>query len=204
MKLLQVTKEILKPFYNNIIYFYWIIKGCPIPPPHIAKRKFLKLIASKYSLNNFVETGTFKGDMINALKDNFSKLYSIEVSKILYNDAKNRFIGINKIQIIEGDSAIRLKELINVLNEPALFWLDAHCSEGITSQGEKYTPILDEISIILKSNYKHVIIIDDLRLFGSDINYPSYSEIQNLVLKINANQVVSVKYDFILITPGDK
>jgi len=201
MNFTKTTKKILSPIYNNVLYIIWVLKGYPSPPPHIAKRKYLKDISKKYSLNIFVETGTFKGDMINALKDFFLQLYSIEVSNSLYKEAKKRFLEINKINIVEGDSAIKLKELITIINEPALFWLDAHCSEGITSQGEKYTPILEEIKIILNSNFNHIIVIDDLRLFFTDIKYPAYFEVVNLVDEINANYSVSKMYDFIIIKP---
>lgn len=202
MNLLQNAKNFIKPIYNNIFYFLWVLKGCPSPPPHIAKRKYLLSISKKYSLKIFVETGTFKGDMINALKNNFTQLYSIEVSNFLYVEAKKRFSKYNKIRIIEGDSAIRLKELMNIINCSTLFWLDAHCSEGITSQGEKYTPILEEIKIILETNLNHVIVIDDLRLFDSDINYPTYIEVENIVKNVNSNYLVFKKFDFIIIQPN--
>ena len=193
--------EIIKLIYHNLIFIKWNLKGSPLPPPHIAKRKYLSKTAKDNNLTVFIETGTFKGDMISALKNKFKKLYSIEVSHTLYLGAKKRFSGIDKINIIEGDSAFKLNEILSNINESALFWLDAHCSEGITSQGDKYTPILEEISIILNSKYKHVIVIDDARLFGEDINYPTYLDLETHLEKINKNNYkIKNVIDFIIIS----
>ena len=200
MNLHKSFLKILKIIYHNFLFIKWRFYGSQIPPPHIAKRKYLSKTAKDENLNVFIETGTFKGDMIYSLKNKFKQLYSIEVSHNLYLKAQKRFSGIDKIKIIEGDSAIKLNEIVNKINESALFWLDAHCSEGITSQGEKYTPILEEILIILNSKFSHIIVIDDARLFGQDINYPTFNDLSLHIKKIGNNYKIKIFIDFIVIS----
>ena len=47
-----------------------------------------------------VETGTYRGDMLDAMKDSFDTLYSIELSKELYDLARSRFKNVRHIQLI--------------------------------------------------------------------------------------------------------
>ena len=54
---------------RSLYIFIWRISGRPVPPPHIFKVRVLKDYAKNYSLRTFVETGTYKGAMIEALKD---------------------------------------------------------------------------------------------------------------------------------------
>jgi hypothetical protein len=48
-----------------------------------------------------------------------------------------------------------------------LFWLDGHFCGGVSAHGDKGTPILEELNLILSHRVKeHVILIDDARLFN--------------------------------------
>jgi len=51
-----------------------------------------------------VETGTFRGDMMQALSPYFKSLYSIELAKTLYEKAVERFREQPHITILFGDS----------------------------------------------------------------------------------------------------
>jgi len=82
----------------------WERNGRPIPPPHIVKQQTLKTISKRYGLKILVETGTYYGDMVEAMKDVFNQLYSIELSTELYKKAKKRFKGEKHIELICGDS----------------------------------------------------------------------------------------------------
>ena len=50
----------------------------PVPPPHVVKQRVLREYAERYELKVFVETGTYRGDMVQAMKPLFDKIYSIE------------------------------------------------------------------------------------------------------------------------------
>ncbi len=83
-----------------------------------------------------------------------------------------------------------------------LFWLDGHHSGDGTGLGDKYCPIFEELHLIsLDKNKDHCILIDDFRLFGTDENYPSFTEIRNSLLKINPSYDIQIDHDCILALP---
>ena len=53
----------------------WENTGRPSPPPHAIKQRVLREFSQRYGLEILVETGTFKGDMIEAMKKDFRQLY---------------------------------------------------------------------------------------------------------------------------------
>ena len=148
-----------------------------------------------------IETGTLFGDMVEAMKDHFDQLFSIEISHELATKAKQRFAGKDKIRIIENDSAVALKSLVPEIRHPALFWLDGHYSGGNTGKGEKDTPIMEELATIYASDLDHIVLIDDARLFGSDKDYPSVEELETYVRKLRPDVVISSENDCISIIP---
>lgn len=117
---------------------------------------------SRFSPRVFVETGTFKGDGIQrALDDGFDVVYSIELDTALFKHAHDRFQNDHRVCVIRGDSSRVLPAL--VIDEPAVFYLDAHWSGFGT---ETPLPLLSELRIIAKRPYKDVVVIDDMRLMG--------------------------------------
>ena len=180
----------------------WKNDGKPVPPPHIIKQRALVSYAEKFGLKIMIETGTFYGDMVDATKENFEQIYSIELSEELFERARVRFKGDGHIKLIHGDSGVELKKLMNNINQPALFWLDGHYSAGVTARGDKDTPINEELSHILSANdLGHVIIIDDARCFGVDPAYPSIEELTSFVRGKRLNIDIAVQDDSIRITP---
>jgi hypothetical protein len=160
----------------------WERRGRPAPPPHLVKRRVLQQYAEQYGLRVLVETGTYLGDTVEAMKHRFDKIYSIELSEELYRRAKERFAGESHIELINGDSGKVLEGVMKELTQPALFWLDGHYSEGITAKGETDTPIWEELEHILNARpLGHVVIIDDARAFGSDSAYPTIEELKEFV-----------------------
>ena len=179
----------------------WEGKGKPIPPPHMAKQRMLREYGKRYGLRVLVETGTYFGDMIEAMKSDFDRIYSVELSRDLHEKAITRFQGINNIELIHGDSSIELERIMAKINQPALFWLDGHYSAGVTARGAKDTPIYEELRHILNASERgHVIIVDDARCFGTDPAYPSIEELSELIKK-RSNLDIRVQDDSIRITP---
>jgi hypothetical protein len=180
----------------------WERNGRPVPPPHIVKQRALRSYAKRFGLRILVETGTLYGDMIEALKDSFDRIYSIELSDELYREAKKRFKGAAHIELIHGDSGVKLKELVTRIDRPALFWLDGHYSGGETAKGASDTPVYDELRHILNTaDMGHVITIDDARHFGSDPAYPSIAELRELIAAERPELDFIVEDDIIRITP---
>lgn len=146
----------------------------------------------KYA-NVFVETGTHIGNTTQMAFDiGFKKVYTIELSDYFYNEAIKRFSTNENIVCILGDSTEKLREILDELDAPAVFWLDGHWSMGNTAKGNKAVPVFEELEAIKSHHIKnHVILIDDLRLMG-DINEPikewlaiSLDDVKSKCLEIN-------------------
>ncbi|OHB77310.1 MAG: hypothetical protein A2Z34_00220 [Planctomycetes bacterium RBG_16_59_8] len=164
-----------------------------------AVRKYL----AWYSLRILIETGTYRGDMVEAMKRSFDRIYSIELDPILFEKARLRFKDTTHVSILHGDSGEALARLLPGIHEPVLFWLDAHYSEGDTARGKRETPIVNEIGSILSHPVKrHVILIDDARCFAGENDYPTVEEIVRMTRTVLPDAVVEVRDDIIRIYPG--
>ncbi len=134
----------------------------------------------------FIETGTYHGNMVAAMKNRFEKIYSIELGSQLHEKAQKKFKNCSHIKLIKGDSGVELPKLLSQLNKPAIFWLDAHYSQGVTARGEIDTPIKRELAAIMKHKIKnHVILIDDARCFNGKDGYPTAGAIEKIALSHN-------------------
>ncbi len=180
----------------------WESAGKSGLPPHKAKQQTLRKYANLYGLRILVETGTFYGDMVEVMQYDFEKIYSIELSNELYKQAVKRFYKAKNVEIIKGDSGVELRNVLNKISEPALFWLDGHYSAGNTAKGIKDTPILEELDCILDAPHSnHVIIIDDARLFGSNLAYPSLDELSIYIKDKRPDVEIFIEDDSIRVTP---
>jgi hypothetical protein len=205
----QIFKALVKksPFWNLVREYLakrdlaaWRKNGEPMPPPHLIKREEIRKIAEKHGLKILVETGTYLGDMVAAMKPHFNRIYSIELSVELYERARIRFQADRNIVLINGDSGSQIAKVVEEIDMPALFWLDGHYSAGITARGEKDTSIFEELSHILAGKrLGHVIMIDDARCFGSDPAYPSIEEITRFVKAKRQDAHFSNQFDSIRI-----
>jgi hypothetical protein len=149
-----------------------------------------------------VETGTYYGEMVDAMTYAFRRIYSIELSDDLFQRAQDRFRGQAQVKLLHGDSAQVLPSVLNRLTEPALFWLDGHYSGGETARGVDDTPILSELGQILAAEETgHVIVIDDARCFGTDPAYPSLEALKEFVLARRPRCRYEVIGDSIRIAP---
>ena len=194
LKELKIRNRIGKQFRE------WEKKGFgyPVPSHHLVKEHIIREYKKKYNFNILIETGTCYGDMIESQKNNFKKVISIELDPNLFINAKKRFEKTTNVSIFQGDSSIILPQIIKDLNEPALFWLDAHYSGGITAKGTKNSPIIEEINAIFnKSKFNHIILIDDARSFYKLKDYPTIEKLTKLVKSKNSKYKLKVKDDII-------
>lgn len=148
--------------------------------PHLVKQRVVREYARRSGARVLVETGTYRGDMVAAMRHRFSRIYSIELDAALCADAQRRFARQRHITILQGDSGIILGRLLPGIAEPCLFWLDGHYSEGITARGEHNTPIRQELEAISRHAYlaQDVILIDDARCFTGQDDYLRLAEVQ--------------------------
>lgn len=182
----------------------WAEAGHPVPPPGLYKGLMLRHYAKQYNLRIFVETGTYRGNMVSALRYDFDKLYSIELDQKLFEAAKKRFADVPQIQLFQGDSGVELEKVLKTFQAPALFWLDAHYSAGETAKGSLNTPILKELDLVLGHSDKHVMLIDDARCFGVEPDYPTIQELSDYVRSKTDKFHFEVVHDLIRIFPKTK
>lgn len=132
----------------------------------------------KYLTDNFIESGTFKGDgIIRAIKAGFKNLYSVEIHEPNYNNSRNRinnFIKKNKLDIsfpniYLGDCVEVFPKIIAEIDSKSTFWLDGHAGQKWYGEQVKNCPLLEELEIIKNHHIKnHIIMIDDLRIIKNN------------------------------------
>lgn len=168
--------------------------------PHLLKRRLIANRARDFRPEVFVETGTLFGDMTYAQRNNFRQLFSIELDDYLFKRASRRFRRFPHISILHGDSGQKIAEVLQNLDRPCLFWLDAHYSGGITAHGEEMTPVFAEIRHILSHPVKsHVIVIDDARLFNGADGYPTFRALRDFVDSIDRDCLTWIENDTITV-----
>ncbi|MEX0596678.1 MAG: hypothetical protein WD512_09265 [Candidatus Paceibacterota bacterium] len=173
----------MKRFSLNILWCFNLmtINLFPIAPEGLF---------AKYPNRYFVETGSHHGNGIKlALRSNFFEIRSIELNPDFYKLCCSKFQNYSKVKLYLGDSSISLQDMISDISESITFWLDGHYSGGKTSKGEKYSPILEELSQIKVHPIKdHTIIIDDVRLMGGIyFDFVALNQIKQYILTINPN-----------------
>lgn len=147
----------------------------------------------------FVETGTFEGKGISlALKAGFPKVYSIEIDENIARDAKIRFSDNPQVKIFHGSSSIDLWKMIEFIDEPITFWLDAHIYPP-RPDGGKNCPLLEELEQIKKHPIKtHTILIDDMHCCNTQaFDYLGKKDFIEKILEINPD------YEITYVEGGD-
>lgn len=195
-----------KPFSKNQEELkLWESKGCPVPPPHLAKQRIIEKYARLACCQVLIETGTYLGDTIFSQKDNFKRIISIELSEKLYKAAKRRFKKYSGIEILFGNSGELLPGIMPEITTRALLWLDGHYSGGLTAKGETESPVFKELDAIFSNNApKHVVLIDDARLFIGQRDYPTMNELESYVKSKDPDYKITTESDIIILTIPDK
>lgn len=124
--------------------------------------------------NCFIETGTYKGNTALWAGKNFLKVHTIEFDEDRYRKTLARIsntIDGSNIKMWQGNSKYVLPEILKDIDEPVIFWLDAHGTfvlEKPQTEDDEI-PVIDELNAICKwyerTHQPCVILIDDARLF---------------------------------------
>ncbi len=172
----------------------------PLPPQSIKLAVIRRNIPNPHP-SVFVETGTYYGDTVAAIKDTYSNVTSIEVDTVLHKAACERFAKDKNVHIVLGDCAKTLPEVLAGLQESAVFWLDGHYSGGVTGKGEFEDPILISLNQIATHPVRgHVIFVDDARTFDGREGRPDISEVFSCIKKIDSRYIIRVQSDIIVAT----
>jgi hypothetical protein len=182
-------------------YWYWKLRGEPIRSPHLLKQRTVRDYAQRYGLRVLVETGTYYGEMVDAMKGRFAEIYSVEFDSQLAQRAAKKFSRWPHIHILEGDSQKVVPELLQSLKEPTLFWLDAgyYGWAGLHGNEQRLT---SELDAILRSPIpQHVILMDDARGLNGQNGSPTVPQLKQRIEAEFPGRGFEVKYDILRITP---
>ncbi len=182
-------------------YWYWILRGRPSRSPHLLKQKVVREYGEKFALKTLVETGTYYGEMVAAMKGHFARIYSIEYVPALAERATRKFARDEHVRIFCGDSRVVMPEVLALLRGPALFWLDAgyYGWVGIRTKINEQR-LSAELEIILSHPYPHMILLDDARGLTGQDGIPSVGDVKSYVESNFPQRSVEVKYDIMRIT----
>ncbi|MBL8760545.1 MAG: hypothetical protein JNL50_04515 [Phycisphaerae bacterium] len=181
----------------------WERGGRPTPPPPAVKRAVVGEYARRFPRSTLIETGTFHGDMVRAMKGRFGRVISIELDERLFERAVARFAGDRNVTILRGDSGVVLGELMGTIESPCLFWLDGHYSGPGTGKGIEETPVMRELRHVLDHRVRdHVILIDDAREFNGTHDYPTIEALRAHLARERPDLVFECRDDVIRLTPA--
>jgi hypothetical protein len=164
-----VSEEKLR-FYRD-----WDASDFQSPSPHFIKQRVVLRNGIKGS--TYIETGTYLGLTTELLASQASRVFTLEPSLTLYEQAKLRLSKFENVECLNGSSEDLLPILIPKISGAVTFWLDGHYSGGDTYKGINDTPILKELEIIAQNLDKFsrvALMIDDIRLFENEsLSYPN-------------------------------
>jgi hypothetical protein len=208
---LKAFRKLLRrtPFYSTVKslghypdYWYWILRGKPQRSPHLLKQRTVREYGKKFGLRILIETGTYYGEMVSAMKSRFDAVCSIEYSPELAARAAKEFAKYSHIKIIQGDSQTALPELLKSLEKPSLFWLDAGYYGWSGEQGDKKRLGVELDAILRHKINGHVILMDDAHGLNGKNGALTIEEVKKQIQKDFPNRKAEVAFDILRITPA--
>ncbi len=186
----------------------WAVTNEPPHPPAVLKKLGLIYCIKQRGYTRFVETGTYLGDTAGVMAANGCRVFTIELSERLYERACELFANSDLVTCIHGDSAVRLSEVVDLLDGPALFWLDGHYSGPTTAMGGEVSPVIGELACLGRARQaraelidRSTIHIDDLHCFGDD-GYPTLDALHTAVRANLPRHIVKTVNNTLRIEPG--
>ncbi len=171
---------------------------------------FVLALCRETGIQVFVETGTWKAATTVWAANHFRQVITIEANAVRHQRAiTNYATKYNDVIWIHGDSKLMLAGALEAVDEPVIFWLDAHepkahgpergLVEAVTEN-----PVLDEIAIINQHPYAadHVIMVDDVRFLDGSVTTPDdfefYPELIDVILAVTAHDRLFVTHEDVL------
>ena len=189
---------LVRPVNDRRIVLQWRLTGRPIPPPPTVKQAIVESYRRRFQPRVFVETGTFAGEMIAAVGRRFDRVFSIELDPGWHARAVERFRALPHVTLLQGDSGDRLPEVLAQIQQPALFWLDAHYSGPITAKGAIDSPIVKELEAIRGHDVRgHIVLIDDIRYFNGRDGYLDLPDLLRWIREVDPSGAVEVRDDIL-------
>lgn len=121
----------------------------------------------------FVESGTFRAERTTMARWLFPIVHTIELSEPLHTRAYEIYGTIPGITFHRGDSAGIIAHLARRVDEPAVWFLDAHWFNRGDHADLPHVatgnplPLFNELAAIAARPYADIIIVDDVHAFGN-------------------------------------
>ena len=131
-----------------------------LPGPTLAR------LRRQYRLNYFVETGAGHGNTTELAALYFDKVFTCEIDESLTAEVIERMAPYLHVQVHCLPSPEFLRKIKSQLDQPTLYWLDAHWCGGPVKP-ERECPLLDGLAAIGGLHGHSVILADDAGYFIS-------------------------------------
>ena len=140
----------------------------------------IKEVLDYYDIENFVETGTGKAEVVRTVVDADSNqnIHTIEIMEDVYKFNRKKFHYLENVNWHLGNSFEVIPKILSELKSNTLFWLDAHFPAtmgkdnlifdyGLEPDLDKRLPLQKELEIItsLRDVSNDAFVIDDLRIY---------------------------------------
>lgn len=160
-------------------------------------------------IENFVETGTYKGGTSFWAAAHFKNVYTIEIDPVISKTTASQPNCPTNISFFIGNSKEVLPSIVNSLKGRSIFWLDGHWCNVSTYGKEEECPLLDELKAISHLQ-DAVILIDDARAFLGPMPPPHDSKlwprIDQIILQskqLFPSHLITICDDVIYCLPPD-
>ena len=195
-------KALQKRLGQRVDYLWWVLRGKPARSPHLLKQMTVLATARTYQLDALVETGTYYGEMVAAMRKQFRSISTIEADARFYALAQSMFSKYPHIRLLHGDSAMWIPKLLNDIKTPCLFWLDGGYFIWDAKEGSN-NRLMSEIDAILSHPVKqHVVLLDDARGLNGTHGTPRIEDFIGAIHTRFPERTIEVKHDIIRIYPA--
>lgn len=176
----------------------------------------VRALAAASGIQAALETGTYRGEGALALREAVARVWTVELSDDLHRRAVARYGGRPGITFIQGSSEEVVPRLTALVDEPMIFWLDAHggmvdlaSNEVFSPAGEgTQCPVIAELKAIREFRHagESCILIDDARAFLGPLpqhrasDWPSLLELIDL-LRADCHRYITVLDDVVIAVP---
>ena len=125
----------------------------------------------------FVESGTFHGKTTRWALERFSVVHTIELSDEFYAEAIRDLAPLGAV-CHHGDTRDVLPELARSIQEPAVWFLDAHWLNRPGAAGkDTLLPLHEELTALAGRPYADIVIVDDVASFGKEEYQPGWGRV---------------------------
>ncbi len=160
-------------------------------------------------IGTFVETGTNRAETAAWASGQFEQVYTVEAYEPLHQQAVEKYGDRKNIHFLKGDSREHIRSLIHQLQDPAIFWLDAHwCGEFTFGKADE-CPVIGEVELLNSCPVPHIVLIDDARLFLAPPpaphqadHWPDIATVCRLLTDYRTPRYVVVHEDVIIAVPA--